>query len=81
NDKRHYCTPVNVTGAPVTNTVINHDDKSEKFNRHNFKRWRQKMFFYLTTLNLAWFLTETTPQAKPPREGQPSNVVVQAVEA
>ncbi|GJZ12966.1 hypothetical protein Tco_0548196 [Tanacetum coccineum] len=56
-------TPVNVTGAPVTNTVANHAEKPEKFNGQNFKRWQQKMFFYLGTLNLAWFLNETAPQA------------------
>ncbi|GJU08224.1 retrovirus-related pol polyprotein from transposon TNT 1-94 [Tanacetum coccineum] len=48
----------------------------------NFKRWHQKMFFYLTTLNLVRFLNETTPQVEPPKEGQPSNgQAVQAVEA
>ncbi|GJY66131.1 pol polyprotein [Tanacetum coccineum] len=74
--------PVNVTGAPVTNTVANHAEKLEKFNRHNFKRWQQKMFFYLNTLNLARFLNETAPQVEPPAEGQPSNAqAVQAVEA
>ncbi|GJZ91969.1 hypothetical protein Tco_0664034, partial [Tanacetum coccineum] len=56
-------TPVNVTGTPVTNTVANHAKKPEKFNGWNFKRWQQKMFFYLRTLNLAWFLNETAPQA------------------
>ncbi|GKE19604.1 hypothetical protein Tco_1427181 [Tanacetum coccineum] len=61
-------TLVNVTGAPVTNTVANHDEKLEKFNGQNFKRWQQKMFFYLTTLNLALFLKETAPQVEPPRE-------------
>ncbi|GJR18334.1 hypothetical protein Tco_0966861 [Tanacetum coccineum] len=40
-------TPVNVTGAPVTNIVANHAEKPEKFNRQNVKRWQQKMFFYL----------------------------------
>ncbi|GJY05849.1 hypothetical protein Tco_0371789 [Tanacetum coccineum] len=55
-------TPVNVTGALVTNTVANHAEKLEKFNGQNFKRWQQKMFFYLGTLNLAWFLNETAPQ-------------------
>ncbi|GKD47797.1 hypothetical protein Tco_1276773 [Tanacetum coccineum] len=41
-----------------------------------------KMFFYLTTLNLARFLNETAPQVEPPTEGQPSNAqTVQAVEA
>nr|GEW22936.1 Pol polyprotein [Tanacetum cinerariifolium] len=75
-------TLVNVTGAPVTNTIANHAEKQEKFNRQNFKRWQHKMFFYLTTLNLAQFLKETAPQVVPPKEGQPSNVQdVQAVEA
>ncbi|GJR53624.1 hypothetical protein Tco_1404145, partial [Tanacetum coccineum] len=74
--------PVNVIGAPVTNTVANHAKKSEKFNGQNFKRWQLKMFFYLTTLNLARFLKETAPQVKPPKEGQSSNAqAVQAVEA
>ncbi|GJV11610.1 pol polyprotein [Tanacetum coccineum] len=74
--------PVNVTGAPVTNTVSIHAEKPEKFNGQNFKRWQQKMFFYLTILNLAWFLNETAPQVEPPTEGQPSNVHdVQAVKA
>ncbi|GKB66182.1 hypothetical protein Tco_0927594 [Tanacetum coccineum] len=74
--------PVNVTGVPVTNTVVNHSEKPEKFHGHNFKRWQQKMFFYLTTLNLARFLNETAPQVEPPTKGQPSNAqVVQAVEA
>nr|GEU31627.1 peroxidase 9 [Tanacetum cinerariifolium] len=54
----------------------------EKFNGQNFKRWQQKMFFYLTTLNLARFLKETAHQVEPPKEGQPSNAhAVQVVEA
>ncbi|GJZ24426.1 calcineurin B-like protein 4 [Tanacetum coccineum] len=41
-----------------------------------------KMFFYLITLNLAWFLNETAPQVEPPKEGKLSNAqAVQAVEA
>ncbi|GKD97686.1 hypothetical protein Tco_1381583 [Tanacetum coccineum] len=40
------------------------------------------MFFYLITLNLAWFLNETAPQVEPPKEGKLSNAqAVQAVEA
>nr|GEU35774.1 polyadenylate-binding protein RBP45 [Tanacetum cinerariifolium] len=57
-------TPVNVIGAPVTNTVSNHAEKPEQFNGQNFKRWQQKMFFYLRTLNLVWFLNETAPQER-----------------
>jgi hypothetical protein len=35
-----------------------HGEKPEKFNGLNFKRSQQKILFYLTTLNLAKFLTE-----------------------
>ncbi|PKI57122.1 hypothetical protein CRG98_022486 [Punica granatum] len=37
---------------------VNHVEKLEKINGLNFKRWRQNMLFYLTTLDLARFLTE-----------------------
>ncbi|GJZ79412.1 retrotransposon protein, putative, ty1-copia subclass [Tanacetum coccineum] len=62
------------TGAPVTNTVANHAERPEKFNGQNFKRWQQKMFFYLTTLGLARFLKETVPQVEPPAEDPLYNV-------
>ncbi|KAM1167447.1 hypothetical protein ACFX19_030003 [Malus domestica] len=42
-------------------TSTNHGEKPEKFNGTDFKRWQQKMLFYLTTLNLAKFLTEDAP--------------------
>nr|GEU66104.1 hypothetical protein [Tanacetum cinerariifolium] len=74
--------PVNVTSVSVTNTVANHARKPEKFNGWNFKRWQQKMFFNLTTFNLARFLKEAAPQVEPPKEGQPSNLqVFQTVDA
>ncbi|GJW16884.1 retrovirus-related pol polyprotein from transposon TNT 1-94 [Tanacetum coccineum] len=60
------------TGAPASNTVANHAERPEKFNGQNFKRWQQKMFFYLTTLGLARFLKETAPQVEPPVKGQSS---------
>ncbi|KAI3728850.1 hypothetical protein L6452_17494 [Arctium lappa] len=50
------------TTTPTPNTMANHSEKTEKFYGLNFKRWQQKMFFYLTNLNLARFLTETAPQ-------------------
>ncbi|KAL5575820.1 hypothetical protein UlMin_017519 [Ulmus minor] len=43
---------------------VNHGEKPEKFSGLNFKRWQQKMLFYLTTLNLARFLTENAPVLK-----------------
>ena len=47
---------VTPTPVPIQNHVhvpINHGEKPEKFNGTKFKRWQQKMLFYLTTLNLA----------------------------
>ncbi|KAK3014683.1 hypothetical protein RJ639_009812 [Escallonia herrerae] len=36
-------------------------ERPEKFNRKYFKRWQQKMLFFLTTFNLARFLQEDAP--------------------
>ncbi|XP_076951202.1 uncharacterized protein LOC143624426 [Bidens hawaiensis] len=57
-----------VTGTPLNtvvgaSTMANHAEKPEKFSGLHFKRWQQKMFFYLTTLNLARFLKESAPPA------------------
>ena len=49
-----------------------------KFNGLNFKRWQQKMLFYLTTLNLARFLTEESPKLS---EGETDMQVVNVVDA
>ncbi|KAL8103846.1 hypothetical protein AgCh_028150 [Apium graveolens] len=38
-----------------------HAEKPEKFNETNFKRWQQKMHFYLTTLHMDRFLKEEPP--------------------
>ncbi|XP_060667269.1 uncharacterized protein LOC132799455 [Ziziphus jujuba] len=47
-----------VVQAPLT---ASHAERPEKFDGANFKRWQQKMLFYLTTLGLARFLTEDAP--------------------
>ena len=39
-----------------------HAEKPEKFNGLHFKRWQQKMLFYLTTLGLATYLTNDAPK-------------------
>ena len=44
-------------------TTIPHGEKPEKFTGADFKRWQQKMLFYLTTLNLVRFLREDPPVA------------------
>ncbi|XP_076903954.1 uncharacterized protein LOC143559171 [Bidens hawaiensis] len=46
----------------VANAIANHAEKPKKFSGSHFKMWQQKMLFYLTTLNLARFLTESPPQ-------------------
>ena len=47
---------------PIPATVpINHREKLKKFNGIDFKRWQQKMLFYLNILNLTRFLHEATP--------------------
>ena len=48
--------------VPVAAVPVHHGEKSEKFNGLNFKRWQQKMQFYLTTLNIVRFLTEEPPK-------------------
>ena len=53
---------VQAPSAPIGTAPINHGEKPEKFSGLNFKRWQQKMLFYLTTLNLARFLTEDPPK-------------------
>ncbi|PHT59574.1 hypothetical protein CQW23_01937 [Capsicum baccatum] len=38
------------------------EEKPRKFSCIDFKRWQQKMFFYLNTLCLQWFTRENTPE-------------------
>ena len=54
-------TPMVHTSGPM---FISLGEKPKKFNGLNFKRWQQKMLFYLTTLNLARFLTKDAPNLK-----------------
>ena len=51
--------PPCVTASPTVPASLG--EKPEKFNGQNFKRWQQKMLFYLTTLGLMRFLTEDPP--------------------
>ncbi|KAL2471598.1 Uncharacterized protein Adt_39734 [Abeliophyllum distichum] len=71
---------VTQTMAPTghVNVPVNHGEKLKKFNGLNFKRWQQKMLFYLTTLNLARFLTEDAPKVK---QSEGDIQAVSAVEA
>ena len=69
-------------GPPPTPVMVpmtmSHGEKAEKFNGTEFKRWQQKMLFYMTTLNLARFLQEDALALK---ENETDRQVVAAVEA
>lgn len=62
----------------VPSVGSSHHVQPEKFNGQNFKRWNQKMFFYLTTLNLARMLTEEPPVVQ---EGENYRVSVIVLDA
>ena len=65
--------PMMPTTVPI---YVSYKEKPEKFNGLNSKRWRQKMLFYLKTLNLMRFLREETPKLKEDkRDSQVINVV------
>ncbi|XXG47918.1 hypothetical protein AAC387_Pa02g2483 [Persea americana] len=53
-----------VTTPTLALVMVNHGGKPEKFNGIDFKRWQQKMLFYLPTLNLAQFLHQDAPALK-----------------
>ena len=54
--------PTNHVVVPISvPTHVSYVEKPEKFNGNDFKRWKHKMLFYLTTLNLAKFLREDAP--------------------
>ncbi|XP_075663318.1 uncharacterized protein LOC142632882 [Castanea sativa] len=66
-----------LVATPIT-VLVNHGEKLEKFNGTEFKRWQQKMLFYLTTQNLSKFLYENAPKLK---ENETDRQVVAIVEA
>ena len=53
--------PMMPTVVPIS---VSPGEKPEKFNGLNFKRGQHKKLFYLTTLNLASFLTKDAPKLK-----------------
>ena len=62
--------------VPTVPTVnLSHGEKPEKFNGTDFKRWQQKMLFYLTTLSLAKFLCEDPLELN---EGETNRTIVDA---
>lgn len=75
-----YAAAVQLPGSSSVHPAVSvhHGEKPEKFDGLNFKRWQQKMLFYLTTLNLARFLTEDAPKLS---EGETDKQAFNAVEA
>ena len=58
--------------------VKNHIEKPFVFKGVDFKRWKQKMMFFLTTLNLVQYLTSDAPEL--PIERDISDEVIKASE-
>ena len=54
-----FCFYPSEMASPSTpiNPILNHGENPQRFNDTDFKIWQQKMLFYLTTLNLARFVT------------------------
>ena len=63
------------TKVPIPIKVGTHHEKPKKFNGDNFKRWQQKMLFYLTTLNLVHVLKEECPKAPEQPTNETFNVI------
>ncbi|KAK4407766.1 hypothetical protein Sango_0357600 [Sesamum angolense] len=54
--------PVTMVVQPhVAQSIAVQGERPEKFSGNDFKRWHQKMMFYLTMLNLPTFLSEEVP--------------------
>lgn len=64
----------------VSGVKNNHVEKPEKFKGKDFKRWQQKMLFYLTTLHVANVLTSEAPEALPEGEGENAPTAAQRAE-
>ncbi|KAL7223187.1 hypothetical protein ACSBR1_024786 [Camellia fascicularis] len=71
-------TAIAPTSPPVVTMLVNHGEKSEKFLGIDFKKWQQKILFYLTTLNLTRFLRQNAPTRN---ENETNRQVVVVVDA
>ncbi|KAL2461727.1 Uncharacterized protein Adt_45147 [Abeliophyllum distichum] len=71
-------TVVPPVAIPLQSTSVPHGEKSKKFSGVDFKRWQQKMLFYLTTLNLAKFLTEDPPAVQDGENNRDSIIALDA---
>ncbi|KAL2541627.1 CCHC-type domain-containing protein [Abeliophyllum distichum] len=70
--------PVMAPHTTVHSNSVPHGEKPEKFIGVEFKKWHQKMLFYLTTLNLAKFLNEDPPSIQ---EGENNRASLIALDA
>ena len=63
------------TNAPLTMAPA---EKPKKFAGIDFKRWQQKIFFYLTTLCLQRFTSEDAPEVPEGTSDKDRFVIVEA---
>lgn len=77
NQSQTHTVPSKATIPEIPTIPNSQMEKPEKFKGANIKRWQPKMLFYLTTLKLNRYLTETVPAQS--KDGQESiNVVIEA---
>ena len=69
-----------LTPSPVVTIPLNHGEKPKKFLETDFKRWQQKVLFYLSTFNLARFLHEDAPTLKDDETNRQVVAMVDALE-
>lgn len=72
-----------VPDVPAAHVRTNaaHGEKPEKFLGSNFKQWKQKMLFYLTTLGLANYLNDDTPSAPVMQDTDPNAMSAETSQA
>nr|GEV86225.1 zinc finger, CCHC-type [Tanacetum cinerariifolium] len=51
-----------MTGGSTVKEMTTNFEKLDKFEGHNFRRWKKKMHFFLTTLKVLYVLTTPMPE-------------------
>ena len=67
-----------IVSSGLPGVPINHGEKLEKFKGLDFKRWQQKMLFYLTMFNLAKVLDEDAPTVEKDETDKQKLIAVEA---
>ena len=79
-DATMYMGENNIATSSRTNAppIMAPAEKPEKFAGIDFKRWQQKMFFYLTTLCLQRFTSEDAPEVPEGTSDKERFIIVEA---